>query len=96
MKLYDLVKELLEEKPQRRDSDKMLMFAVYRRLGFVQDTCLDYENFIQKRCPTPESITRCRRKIQELHPELGGSRKVTEARKEKEDQKGTHIFREKV
>lgn len=96
MKLYDLVKELLEENPKRRDSDKMLMFAVWYRLGFIENKGLSFESFMQRRCPTPESITRCRRKIQENLPSLRSSKAVEAERRKKETEKGTFIYREQV
>lgn len=43
-----------------------------------------------------ESITRARRKVQEEHPELAASPVVEAMRKEKEEEKGTHVYREKV
>ena len=95
-KLFDLVKRLLEEKPERRNSDKKLMWAVWYKLGYATEDEIRFYDFLGLKCPTPESITRCRRKIQENFPHLKGSRKVQELRAEKESEKGTFVYREKA
>jgi len=93
-KLYDLVQQLLYNDPTLRGSDKRLMWQVWSRLGYVLFDGLAYTHFIDKNCPTPESVTRCRRKIQELHPELQAANSTRRARADKAEQKGTHIYRE--
>jgi len=105
MKLYDRVLALLREYPVLRDSDKKLIWAVWTKQNLVQE--IDGVGIVQTgapikviekhafySAPTPESITRARRKIQELHPELRSSAAVQEQKDEKERQKGTFIFRE--
>lgn len=94
MKLYDTVLELLINHPELRDSDKKLIWRVWeieagKRLALIS---LEYYMGLT----TPESITRCRRKIQELRPALQGSEFVTNARREKAEEKGTFIFRERL
>lgn len=92
-KLYDLIKESLEEHEQLRNSDKALMFTIWNKMGLVHDRSISYENF--KKAPTPESITRARRKVQELHPELQATSGVVRSkRQQKERTKGTFVFRE--
>ncbi len=71
------------------------MWAVWKRLGFVSGYLAE-ELFLSPSCPTPESITRARRKVQELYPDLQASKAVREARQEKEKSKGTWVFREGV
>jgi hypothetical protein len=94
--VYDLVMSLLESYPILRDSDKLLLWNVWGELGLLSSlestTCLTKEAFLK--APTPETITRCRRKIQELHPELGPSVNVKKARAEKAETGGNFIFRE--
>ena len=54
---------------------------------------IDLRDFLN--CTSFESITRARRKIQELHPELRSpSSKVNKYRKERQLTKGTFVFRE--
>lgn len=90
--IYDLVKSLLETYPKLRDSDKLLLWNVWGELGYIYEGTLSRQDFLL--APTPETITRCRRKIQELHPELQSSPEVKQAKKSKEDTRGTYIFRE--
>lgn len=98
-KLYDLVKQLLEKYPRLRDSDKDLVWCIWGEAGFLtkdsyKRTVIGREYFMS--APFPDSITRARRMIQKRHTELRGSKWVEEKRKEKEAEKGTHVFREEI
>lgn len=100
MRLYDRVKQVLENEPQTRNSDKLLIWKVWEVLHFVNGM-FDAPDVITKAhfmgAPTEESVTRARRKVQELHPELGATAKSVKARRDqKEATKGTFIFREEV
>ncbi len=91
-KLYDLVKKVLEEQPITRASDKYLIVEV---LWYFRVTLLD--DILKKSVPSFETITRARRKIQQLHPELQTDNiLVQKKRKNKMATKGTFIFRETV
>ena len=97
MKLYDIVKRTLESNPRYRNSDTELTWRIWANLGYAKqvegDWIITYFNY--KKAPSGASIRRARRKIQELHPELGATdAKVKQERGKKADQKGTHIFRE--
>lgn len=95
MKLYDLVKNLLEENPTLRDSDKLLIWKVWERCGYVTSgTVMRYENFVK--ATSTESIRRVRQKIQEQYPSLCSSAGVQAIKEAKRQQKGTHIYREPV
>lgn len=99
MKLYDTVKELLVRYPQLRNSDKLLVWNVWGKLGFITQTThvegiILREDFLK--APPIESITRCRRKIQERYPTLQASQPVERARREKEKAKGTFVYNEDV
>lgn len=97
MKIYDLVYKLLVNEPELRNSDKKLMWQVWKTMGFVvagEIEYVPYNYFMSKKIPHFESIRRSRQKVQELNPELGPVKSVAKARKEKEKQKGTWIFRE--
>lgn len=94
MKLYDKVKEILESNPETRDSDNKLIWEVWRYLDLTNGDMIDKWDFMK--APASESITRARRKIQELHPHLRATKVVQEARKEKQEEKGTFIFREQL
>lgn len=96
MKTYDLVKDLLIKYPAMRDSDRLLIWNVWGRRGYL--TVEDNTSIIRKEsfmtATSPESIRRCRQKIQENFPELRSSKKVQEEKDKIADQKGTHIYRE--
>ena len=94
MKLYDQVLQLLKDNPELRSSDKKLLWEVWRRQGCITNGVLGYEKFVHGHLATPESVTRCRRKIQELHLELGASLAVKNERKRKAKLKGTGVYRE--
>ncbi len=99
-KIFDLVKELLTEHPSLRDSDKKLLWAVWWKKRLVQAQkplaisrilYMDYMN-----APSSESITRARRKVQEMYPELAATKPIEKRRRVKEQTKGTFIFNEEV
>ena len=93
MKVYDLVKQILEDHPQTRNSDKALHFTVWNKLGLIKNRAITYEDY--KEAPSTETIRRSRQKIQELYPELGPtSDKIKRARRKKQETKGTFIYRE--
>mgnify|MGYP001574549948 CR=1 FL=1 len=97
MKIYDVIFDLLTEYPELRNSDKKLLWSVWHRKGLITGIASNYaitrEGFYK--APSSESVTRARRKVQELHPELGAtSEKVKSLRRQKENTKGTFIFRQ--
>lgn len=95
MKSYDLIKSLLEDYPQLRNSDKALQFTVWNKQGLVQDRAITYDNY--KKALSSETIRRTRQKIQENHPELcPTSDKVKQFRRKKQDTKSTFIYRELI
>lgn len=96
MKIYDLVKKLLEEKPERRDSDKQLIWAVWYTLGFAETSYISFTKFVSGSCPSAETIRRCRQKIQEKHPELQATLGARRIRQSKQAEKGTFIYREQT
>lgn len=101
--VYDKVKELLEADPATRDSDKKLLWAFWEFEGiFDPSTDVPGMSFINKDmfqsfyCTAAESITRARRMVQKMHPELGSTFRVKSGRKEKALTKGTFVFRERI
>ena len=73
-----VVKDILTRYPKARDNDSLLLAHVwvYQCGGkvYAEDiTMWDFMmDFIDKRFAEVEPITRCRRKLQEKHPELRG------------------------
>lgn len=73
------VKEVLERYPDTRDNDNLLMAIVWdkevKELGY-EIASMTAWNFLklhsQGKLASTESITRARRKLQELHPQLRG------------------------
>lgn len=94
MKTYDLVLKLLKEQPALRSSDRKLLWAVWSWQG-IATKGISYTDFLDV-AVAAESITRARRKAQELHPELQGTEEVESARELKQKSKGTWVFREET
>ena len=91
MKLYDRVKNILETDYKTRSDDKLLMWKVWSQMGKIDSTNrLTYFSFFT--CISPESITRARRKVQELCPELRATSQVEALRAERESMKGNFVF----
>lgn len=74
-KTKDIVKEMLETIPRTRDDDAILVCMVFDKLG--KNWRLPFADIMLEvskgRLPSFETITRCRRKIQEEFPELRGT-----------------------
>ena len=74
MKTKDTIRKILLEKPHLRDNDNKLLANVwYQSVTPLQEEWLDFLALIANgELPSSESIMRCRRKLQELNPELRG------------------------
>lgn len=103
MKLYDRVKQILENHPITRSSDKHLIWTVWKERGLTHRENIPFnaEKLIENinlesflRAPAPESITRARRKVQENHPNLAATPQVEAARAHKAEQKGMFVYRQ--
>lgn len=91
----EIVKRILEKNEKARNDDNLLICLVVEQFGLIAQekgekrftwnapfyAILDLIN--KKKIPTLETITRCRRKVQELYPELKSKEQVEEARLEK-------------
>ena len=98
IKLYDLVKKLLQEKEELRGDDDLLYLTVIRivhpywnngRITTDIENATIGEFFTSRKSaklPTFESVTRCRRKVQEERPELKPCKKIQEARTKREEE----------
>lgn len=77
IKVYDLVKSILIEYPETRNSDKLLMWYFYRKTGLVKSNLfsggeyIGFVDFVRNATP-PETIRRSRADIQRLHREKVG------------------------
>ena len=81
-KLKDTVKEVMRADSKTRNSDKWLIIQVLRKRGFK--IYVDYKEL--KEMPSFESITRCRRKIQNDDKELLPTEKTDRRRTELEEE----------
>ena len=75
IKVQDSVKLLLEAYPKLRDNDVRLVASYYYNniANINQMSAIELlEVMVNGNLPSPDTITRARRKIQEKHPELRG------------------------
>ena len=82
-KLAEIVKEILIFVPETRTSDKLLIGEIAKEFGHDPNYDSYYDIANDKKFPSFESITRARRKVQELYPDLRVE-KVAESRTNKE------------
>ena len=64
----------LRQHPATRSSDKLLLWKIVAK----DKDSITYQDFLN--APPVESVTRCRRKLQEQHPELRAVKEVEEQR----------------
>ena len=73
-----IVTDILQEDKRARDSDDILLATVwFKQIGSEIEnlTALDFlKKFSKGRFYKPAGITRCRRKMQEMNPELRGEK----------------------
>lgn len=82
-----IVRELLESIPETRNDDCFLYVLVCNRINPFSSTLNFADALINRQhynLPTPETVRRTRQKMQAEFPDLAGSRKCREARKELE------------
>ena len=91
MKLYEEIKMLLIAYPELRDSDRKLIWEIWKRQGVVKGDALRFEDFML--AALPENIRRTRQKIQEKFEGLRSSVPVQEIKKDKQHYKGTFAYR---
>lgn len=85
-KIADIVKDILQENEQARNSDKVLYYEVCKRLNVwaLEERLGDFLlTFSDYNLPQFESVGRARRKIQAQHPELRPTKAVDVARYER-------------
>ena len=77
----EVVKKLLQEDKSLRDSDSRLYLAILDKLGYNTSESIAHFFLQNSDYPSYDSISRARRKVQMLNPELKGSEKVRVVRK---------------
>ena len=78
------VRVILENDPKTRDDDNLL-FLEYCAMAGV-DIHKSFRELMLDNIPSRESVTRCRRKIQEKDESLRGTRKIQRVRRELEEE----------
>ena len=79
------VRFILENNPATRDDDDLLMLEYCALVG-VNIQRPFYAVMKDADTPNRESVTRARRKLQEKHEELRGSKYIQRARKKREEE----------
>ena len=74
--IQDIVESSLHDDVSSRDNDMRLTALIwYKELGILRDKCMPLLKLMaSNKVPNFESISRCRRKKQELYPELRGNK----------------------
>jgi hypothetical protein len=87
LKVQEQVKILLQTYPKLRDNDVRLVASYYYNniSNINQMSAIDFlQIMVNGNLPSPDTITRARRKIQEKHPELRGVNYVERQKLEKQ------------
>lgn len=92
-KVSNIVKEILEEDPNARDSDNYLYYKVLKHIGSINGIDIEtmsiprfFLNIKTYGFPQFETVRRTRQKIQHDNPELAGSREVQSMRAANEEE----------
>ena len=88
-KIQEIVEKSLQDDVRARDNDMRLTALIWHKeLGVLRDKCMPLLELIAYGKVTNfESISRCRRKLQELHPDLRGDKYKARHEKQKEVKK---------
>jgi hypothetical protein len=73
IKVEEAVEKVLRENPETRSDDFMLIYCTYEELGYVkgmQSFATTLKKAKKRGYTSFESITRARRKLQNIYPEL--------------------------
>lgn len=90
--MTDLVKSILLENKDARNSDRYLYYLVCMKkfpqvtLGMVSLESYLLDKMIYDTFPDFASVSRCRRKVQELYPQLRADKEVADFREYKEQE----------
>lgn len=85
-KVSDIVGEILRKHPATRDDDFLLYAFVLNSYGHSKNIpfWVLRKLVIDKQAPSMESVGRCRRKVQEIYPELRAVEPVEKGRRGQE------------
>lgn len=82
-KVKDMVVFELENRPETRDSDRILISKVYEDFFGIKNEPF-FEVLMRDDVPNFESIRRCRAKVQEVRPDLRATETVQDFRFDRE------------
>ena len=78
LKVKEIVRNILEKDERAKDNDELLCASVWYKQAECEANDMTAVQFLKKMANgnlhKPESITRCRRKLQELHLNLRGKK----------------------
>lgn len=83
--LESMIRPVLENKPETRDSDKELAITIWNTYYGINPWAPICEVFRNECIPSIESIGRCRRKIQEKDETLRGTKYKEKIRMEQQE-----------
>lgn len=87
LKIKDVVKRVLEDHPETRDNDRLLILKVWKEQhpSLIDTSFRDFSvMYLDKKFMDTESIRRSRQKTQEQHPNLRGRNYVLRQQGEEE------------
>ena len=92
--IQEIVEKSLQDDERARDNDMRLTALIWHKeLGVLRDKCMPLLELIAYGKVTNfESISRCRRKLQELHPDQRGDKYKPRHEKQKEVKKDLNIM----
>jgi len=93
-KMYEVIRGMLSDLPYLRNSDKDLIWKVWEYEGHIKHGILIEFDYVK--CTPPETITRCRRKVQQNHPELQATAGVKKSRDSKSKKGGNFVYNEDI
>jgi len=104
MKLYKLVQNMLEEYPETRSDDRSLFWHMHMELHAFARNTMSYQEFLEM--PPYSSVVRARRMVQAndrkraekfgVKPRWQPNPVIKMLRKKRQNEKGTHVYRENV
>ena len=80
MELKEVIRQILEDVPEARDSDRRCICEVYKRI-YPNALNSRFESVVMSSAfPSFESVTRTRRKVQAENPDLRAKKDIEKAR----------------
>lgn len=96
-KLYDRIKFLLSSSSEYRNSDRKLIWRIWKDefltfSPYGQEEYITFDSFMK--ATSPETCRRTRQKVQSDHPELQSDKQILEAKNRIRKTKGMFVYHE--